>query len=97
MGTGYTLSVQEFLTEAFAYANLDWPKYVRIDPRHFHRLEVETLIADSSKVSEKLRWEARVTFGELARINGRRRHGSSGPETSRRGPESPFEVWNELS
>jgi GDPmannose 4,6-dehydratase len=68
IGTGDTHSVKEFLTEAFAYANLDWQEYVRIDPRYFRPLEVETLIADSSKASEKLRWKARVTFRELVRI-----------------------------
>ena len=38
---------------------------VRIDPRYFRPAEVELLLGDPSKAKEKLRWEPKVTFGEL--------------------------------
>ena len=68
IGTGETHSVKEFLAEAFGYAGLDWQECVKTDPRCFRPLETELLIANASKAKEKLGWEPRVTFKELARI-----------------------------
>lgn len=68
IGTGETRSVQEFVQEAFAYAGLDWQRYVKIDPRYFRPTETEVLIADASKARQKLGWAPKVTFKELVRI-----------------------------
>ena len=68
LGTGEAHSVKEFLTEAFEYAGLDWQEHVKIDQRYFRPLEVELLVADASKAKQKLGWEPRVAFKELARI-----------------------------
>lgn len=68
IGTGEAQSVQEFLEAAFSYADLDWQKYVEIDPRYFRPTEVEFLLADPSKARERLGWEPKVTFKELVRI-----------------------------
>ncbi len=68
LGTGEAHSVQEFLEEAFAYVNLDWQKYVEIDPRYFRPTEVEFLLADPAKAQKKLGWDPKVTFKELVRI-----------------------------
>lgn len=68
VGTGETHSVKEFLLEVFKYAGLDWQEHVKIDPRYFRPLEVETLIADASKARKELGWSPRVTFKELVRI-----------------------------
>jgi GDPmannose 4,6-dehydratase len=68
IGTGETHSVQEFVQETFAYAGLDWQRYVKIDPRYFRPTETEVLIADASKARQKLGWEPKIAFRELARI-----------------------------
>lgn len=68
IGTGEAHSVQEFLEEAFAYADLDWQDYVEIDPRYFRPTEVEFLLADPIKAKKKLGWEPKVTFRELVKI-----------------------------
>jgi len=68
IGTGEAHSVQEFLDEAFEYVDVDWKKYVEIDPRYFRPTEVEFLLADSSKARRELGWEPKVTFKELVRI-----------------------------
>ncbi len=68
IATGHTYSVEEFLEEAFSYAGLDHQKYVEIDPRYFRPTEVDVLIGDASKASEKLGWKPRVSFKELVRI-----------------------------
>ena len=53
LATGKALSVREFLTEAFAYLNMDWEKYVEISEVHFRPNEVEHLLGDSSKAKNE--------------------------------------------
>ncbi len=68
IGTSEAHSVREFLTEAFGYVGLNWEDYVRIDPRYFRPTEVDYLLADASKATSKLNWQAKVRFQELVRI-----------------------------
>jgi GDPmannose 4,6-dehydratase len=68
IGTGEAHSVKEFVEEAFAYADLDWKKHVKISDRYFRPLEVDTLIADTTKTRTKLGWEARIKFHDLVTI-----------------------------
>ncbi|MGE0883959.1 MAG: GDP-mannose 4,6-dehydratase [Blastocatellales bacterium] len=65
IATGETHSVREFLDEAFGHLNLDWNKYVEIDPRYFRPAEVDLLIGDATKAKQKLDWEPKVSFKEL--------------------------------
>ena len=50
------------------YAGLDVGKYVEIDERLFRPHEVPLLLGDPTKAREKLGWEPRVKFKELARM-----------------------------
>lgn len=68
VGTGVAPTIREFVAEAFAYADMDWQEYVEIDPRYFRPTEVDYLLADPSKAREKLGWEPKITWKELARI-----------------------------
>lgn len=68
IGTGETHSVQEFLEETFDYVQLDWNKYVKIDPRYYRPTETDLLLADPSKAKKDLKWEPKVKFKELVRI-----------------------------
>lgn len=68
IGTGETHSVQEFLTEAFAYAGIDPSSHLRTDSRYFRPTEVDVLIADSSKATALFDWKPHVRFHELVRI-----------------------------
>ena len=68
IATGETHSVEEFLHEVFDYAGLDVGKYVEIDERLFRPHEVPLLLGDPTKAREKLGWEPRVKFKELARM-----------------------------
>ena len=68
IGTGESHTVQDFLSEAFGYAGLDWKEYVRIDPHYFRPNEVDHLKADPSRARKLLRWEPRVYFQDLVRI-----------------------------
>ena len=68
VGTGEAHSIEDFLDEAFGYADMDWHDYVRIDPRYYRPTEVDFLEADNSKAKKKLDWEPKVRFPELVRI-----------------------------
>ena len=68
IATGETHTVKEFLHEVFDYAGLDVEKHVKIDSRLFRPHEVPLLLGDPSKAKEKLGWEPKVKFKELARM-----------------------------
>jgi len=68
IATGETHTVKEFLHEVFDYAGLDVNKYVEIDERLFRPHEVPLLLGDPTKAKEKLGWEPRIRFKELAHM-----------------------------
>jgi GDPmannose 4,6-dehydratase len=68
IATGETHSVQEFVEEAFAYAGLDWKKYVKVDPRYYRPAEVDALIGDATKAKKAFGWKPRTTFKALVRL-----------------------------
>jgi GDPmannose 4,6-dehydratase len=67
VGTGVDHSVRDFVEAAFNHVDLDWDKYVRIDPRYFRPAEVDALRADISKAERLLGWRPTTTFDELVR------------------------------
>jgi GDPmannose 4,6-dehydratase len=68
VATGETHSIREFLDLAFGHVNLDWQKYVEIDPRYFRPAEVELLIGDASKAKRQLGWEPKTKFADLVKL-----------------------------
>jgi len=68
IATGESHSVREFLEEVFGYLDLDWQKYVEIDPRYFRPTEVDCLLGDAGKAKRVLGWEPKVEFVELAKM-----------------------------
>lgn len=68
IGTGECHSVREFLAEAFAYADMDWKEYVKVDPRYFRPTEVDCLQADITKAKKQLNWSPKITFNELVKV-----------------------------
>ena len=52
-------------TSPSARSDLDWKKYVELDPRYFRPTEVDHLRGDASKAREKLGWKPKVTFKQL--------------------------------
>jgi GDPmannose 4,6-dehydratase len=68
IATGETHSVRDFLEETFAYLELDWNRYVEIDPRLGRPSEVDLLLGDCTKAQTVLGWKPSVTFAGLARI-----------------------------
>lgn len=67
IATGETYAVREFMEMVFDYLELDWERYVEIDPRYFRPTEVEVLLGDASKARENLGWQPQVSIRELIR------------------------------
>lgn len=65
VATGKNYSVREFLDRVFSRLELDWTKYVEIDPRYLRPTEVDVLLGDPSKAKKKLGWEPRVNLDQL--------------------------------
>ena len=68
VATGESHSVNELVQLAFDHAELDWEKYVVIDPTFKRPAEVDVLLGDASKARERLGWEPKVHFPELVRM-----------------------------
>ncbi len=68
VATGETHSVREFVEKAFAYAGLDWKKYVKIDPALYRPAEVDLLVGNPEKARKKLGWKPTVSFDELIKM-----------------------------
>jgi GDPmannose 4,6-dehydratase len=68
IATGETHSVREFLEAAFEHIDLDWKKYVEIDPRYYRPNEVDALLGDCSKAAKALGWRPKVRFKDLVRM-----------------------------
>ena len=68
LATGETQTIRQFLDFTFEYLDLDWNKYVEIDPRYFRPTEVNLLLGDPSKAKKELGWEAKTSCKQLAEL-----------------------------
>ena len=68
IATGETHTVKEFVEMVFDLANLDYKKYVQIDPRLYRPHEVPHLLGDSSKAQKVLGWKPKHTFTDLVKM-----------------------------
>ncbi|MFM7927369.1 MAG: GDP-mannose 4,6-dehydratase, partial [Pirellula sp.] len=68
IATGETYSIREFLELVFSKLDLDWQKYVEIDPRYFRPAEVDLLLGDPSKANRLLGWRSKTSVAKLAEI-----------------------------
>jgi GDPmannose 4,6-dehydratase len=68
IATGECHTVRDFLDHAFGHVDLDWKRYVEIDPKYFRPAEVDELRGDMSKARRLLGWEPKVKFAELVRL-----------------------------
>ncbi len=60
--------MREFVEIAFEHAGVDMEKHVVVDPEFLRPAEVDHLVGDATKAREKLGWEPRVSFRELAEM-----------------------------
>jgi GDPmannose 4,6-dehydratase len=68
VGTGETHSVRELCQAAFGYLDLDWERYVQVDPKLIRPAEVDLLVSDPRKARETLGWQPTMSFEGLIRM-----------------------------
>jgi len=68
IGTGEFCSVRDFVEAAFSYVGLNWQEYVKIDSIYFRPTEADCLVAEPTKVREKLGWNPKIKVQDLAKI-----------------------------
>jgi GDPmannose 4,6-dehydratase len=66
VATGESITIRDFLGLTFGRLDLDWQKYVEIDPRYFRPAEVDHLEGDASKGRRILGWEPKTDIRTLA-------------------------------
>ncbi len=66
VATGESISIRDFLNLTFKRLELDWQKYVEIDPRYFRPAEVDHLEGDPAKGRRILGWEPKTNIQALA-------------------------------
>jgi GDPmannose 4,6-dehydratase len=68
VGTGETHSVRELCEVAFGRLDLDWEKYVVVDPAFYRPAEVDLLVSDPAKARNALGWEPEISFERLIQM-----------------------------
>jgi GDPmannose 4,6-dehydratase len=68
IATGESHSVEEFCEVAFSHVDLDWRRYVLVDPGYYRPAEVNELCGDASKARTELNWKPQIVFDELVRL-----------------------------
>jgi GDPmannose 4,6-dehydratase len=68
IATDETHTIQEFLEIAFNAAGMDWRKYIKIDERFMRPVDVRFLKGNYRKSLDKLGWEPKTRFNDLAEI-----------------------------
>ena len=63
-----THTVRELVEAAFSSLDLDWQKYVKVDPRFVRPAEVDLLLGNSTKAHKELGWYRNTSFGELVKL-----------------------------
>ena len=66
IGTGTNITVRDFAERCFAYAGLDWEKYVRFDERYLRPTEVDNLLSLAAMAQQNIGWRHSVSVEELA-------------------------------
>ena len=65
VATGVSHSVRDLVEAAFSAADLDWEKFIEIDPKLIRPAEVDTLVGDRTKAETELGWKPKVSFEQL--------------------------------
>jgi GDPmannose 4,6-dehydratase len=68
LATGERHTVRDFCDRAFGLLDMDWERYVQVDPRYLRPAEVDVLQGDASKARRILGWEPSVTFDALVEM-----------------------------
>jgi GDPmannose 4,6-dehydratase len=65
VASGETHSVREFVETAFAAVDLDYAKFVQVDPVFFRPAEKVQLCGDPARIVDRLKWQRTRSFKEI--------------------------------
>ncbi len=68
VATGKTYSLKDFVNVAFSTLDMDWEKYVHIDPNLLRPTDIESIYANPEKADNQLKWKATITMPEVVRL-----------------------------
>jgi GDPmannose 4,6-dehydratase len=68
VATGVPATVKDFLEASFGSVDLDWTKFVELDPIYLRPTEVDALVGDPSKIFNSMNWTAATSALQLAEI-----------------------------
>jgi GDPmannose 4,6-dehydratase len=66
VATGVSATVKDFLEASFGSLDLDWTKFVEIDPIYLRPTEVDALVGDPAKITRATKWTAATSAMQLA-------------------------------
>ena len=67
VATGQTWEVRELVRLAFEHVDLDYHKFVELDPAFLRPAEVDLLVGDPSKAERVMGWKPTLTFQQLVK------------------------------
>jgi GDPmannose 4,6-dehydratase len=67
IATGQTITLRDFVAEAFAALGLDWHDHVVVDPSLFRPADIAVSRANPAKAAKELGWKASLGPAEVAR------------------------------
>lgn len=68
IATGQTHTVRDLCEIAFGHVDLDWEKFVEVDPQFLRPAEVDVLVGSAAKARKRLGWEPTVNFENLVKM-----------------------------
>ncbi|MEL7038615.1 MAG: GDP-mannose 4,6-dehydratase [Cyanobacteria bacterium J06592_8] len=68
IATGQTVSLQDFIAEAFSCVGLNWEDHVETDPSLYRPTDIAVGRANPTKAKEKLGWEAKYKMPDIVRM-----------------------------
>ena len=77
LATGKTHKLSDFLKLAFEYFELDYEKYVRINPKFVRPNEPRKLCGDSSKAKKVFGWKPTISFDQMVHEMCKATHSSN--------------------
>jgi GDPmannose 4,6-dehydratase len=67
IATGHTITLRDFVAEAFAALDLDWREHVIVDPELFRPADIAVSRANPAKAERELGWKATMGPADVAR------------------------------
>jgi GDPmannose 4,6-dehydratase len=68
VATGYTTTVRDMCKIAFEHVGLNYEDYVVVDPKFYRPAEVEVLLGNPAKATERLGWVPKTSINDLIKM-----------------------------